>query len=409
MNQGRYRRLLAAALVLGVGIGLFSTGFRLAWDSGLSLVWGTFTEPWHRIAVSTAAGLLIGGIVHFTFYPGTLSTLVKQFHDSGRIPTGDAVPIIPSNLIGLVAGQSAGPEGMMSVVGGAAGSEVAERTGQESSKRLLTLAGMGAGFGTILGAPIGGAMLWLELPHERGIEYYEAIVPTFIASFAGYIVMATLGGFSLFPAWAASAVVPLQFEHLAVAVAIGLVCVPLALVYSNVLTLTGVVFNRWNLPIYVRTTAAGFGIGLLGYAIPLTYFYGGKQINEVLTGEFTLLALAALLGGKMLAAAITVNGNWQGGLIIPHMFMGAVIGRMVALAIPGVGPLLAMLAGMAAFNAAVTGTPLASALIAIALTDGAAISPVFLASLVAFLGSPLVQFIDTTAPRSEGPWFQSDD
>lgn len=409
MDRRRHRRLLAAALVLGVGIGAFATVFRLTWNAGLVLVWGTLDEPWHRIVVSTAAGLLVGGIVHLTFYPGTLSTVVRQFHEDGRIPTEDTVPVVPSNLVGLIAGQSAGPEGMMSVVGGAVGSEVAELTDQESSEKLLTLAGMGAGFGTILGAPIGGAMLWLELPHERGIEYYEAIVPTFVASFAGYLVMASVGGLSLFPAWKASAVVPLEFEHLLVAVGVGALCIPLALVYTKLFAVTSDMFNRWNPAVYVRTTVAGFGIGLLGYAVPLTYFYGGKQINQVLTGEFSLALLAVVLGGEMLAAALTINGNWQGGLIIPHMFMGAIVGRMVALAVPGAGLVLAMLAGMAAFNAAVTGTPLASALIAIALTGGAAIIPVFLASLVAYLGSPLVRFIDSTADRSEAPAFHADD
>ena len=107
----------------------------------------------------------------------------------------------------------------------------------------------------------------------------------------------------------------------------------------------------------------------------------------------------------MVAASLTINGNWQGGLIIPHMFMGAIIGRIAALAVPGVAPPLAMLAGMAAFNSSVTGTPLSSALIAIALTDGASIVPVFLASLAAFAASPFIRFIETAASRSERPAF----
>jgi H+/Cl- antiporter ClcA len=87
------------------------------------------------------------------------------------------------------------------------------------------------------------------------------------------------------------------------------------------------------------------------------------------------------------------------------MFMGALVGRSVATVIPGVGPVLAMLTGMAAFNAAVTGTPLSSALIAIALTDGASIVPVFLASLTTFVASPLIRFIETTAAQTEPPSF----
>ncbi|MFB6107316.1 MAG: chloride channel protein, partial [Haloplanus sp.] len=92
-------------------------------------------------------------------------------------------------------------------------------------------------------------------------------------------------------------------------------------------------------------------------------------------------------------------------LIVPHMFMGALVGRVAALVVPGLPPMLAMLTGMAAFNSAVTGTPLSSALIAIALTDGASVTPVFLASLVAFGASPSLTFLSEAAPRSESPRF----
>lgn len=405
MDRRRYYRLLLVAVALGIVIGAFATAFRLAWNGLDAWLWSTLEARYWRIVVSTGAGVLIGGIVHTTFYPGTLSTLVQQFHRDGAVPTEDNLPIIPCGLVGLVCGQSAGPEGVMSVVGGSAGTRIAELLGVEDATRLLTLAGMGAGFGTILGAPIGGALLWLELPHDRGIEYYEAIVPTLVASFAGYLTMASIGGLALFPVWKANAVLPLEMEHLAVATGVGLICIPFAFVYTQLFAFVGRLFNRYSPQVFVRTIVAGFGIGLIGYYVPLTYFYGGKQINEVLTGSFTVTALLLVVAGKMLASAVTINGNWQGGLIVPHMFMGAAIGRAASLAIPGIGPVLAMLAGMAAFNSTVTGTPLSSALIAIALTDGASIVPVFLASLAAFVASPVVQFVETTAQRTEPAGF----
>ncbi|GAD53345.1 chloride channel protein [Halarchaeum acidiphilum MH1-52-1] len=111
----------------------------------------------------------------------------------------------------------------------------------------------------------------------------------------------------------------------------------------------------------------------------------------------------------MIAAGLTIKGGWLGGLIVPHMFMGAIVGKIAALLVPGVGPVVAMLAAMAAFNAVVTGTPLSSALIAISLTDGAAIVPVFLASIAGFVASPYVEFLETAATRHEQPNFHLDD
>lgn len=405
LTEQRFDHMLLVAALLGVSVGLVATGFRVVWLFLKHHLWTALTATYWRVPVSVTAGVLIGAILHWTFYPGAISALVRQFHGEGRVDLAENVPILPVGLVGLIAGQNAGPEGVMSVVGGSFGTHVAERFGFENATKLLTLAGMGAGFGTILGAPIGGALLWLELPHERGLEYYEAIVPTFVASFAGYLTEATIGGMSLFPVWETSSLVPPTLPKLGWALAVGLVCIPFGLVYSRSFSLLGRVFRRSPMAVYVRTTLAGVVIGLLGWLVPLSYFYGGSKMNTLLAGGFSLPTLLVTLAAVMVAAAVTIHGNWIGGLIIPHMFMGALVGQAAALVVPGLPPMLAMLAGMAAFNSVVTGTPLSSALIAIALTDGASITPIFLASLAAFAASPSVRFISEAAPRSEQPWF----
>lgn len=391
--------LIGASLIVGLVIGLFSTGFRLVWLEANEVLWSTTFIPYQRLVVSLTAGLIIGTIITVSFYPGTLSTLIHTFHTDGEVSPRENVPIIPSGLIGLVSGQSAGPEGVMSVVGGSVGSVVSERFPANLPKPIMTLAGMGAGFGAILGAPIGGGLLWLELPHEHGIEYYEAIIPTMVASFAGYLTIAFTAGLEIFPAWTASAIAPVSTVHLFAAVVIGLACVPFSYLYTVIFKAIRVPFDAVDPPHLVRTLIGGLGIGTLGTLIPLTYFYGGKHINEILTGSFTVKALLVILIGKMVAASLTIHGNWQGGLIIPHMFMGAIVGRLSTLVVPVLPPEVGMLAGMAGFNSAVTGTPLSSALIAISLTDGASIVPVFLGSLTAFTASPLIEFIETTASR----------
>ncbi|GAA0269184.1 chloride channel protein [Halobacterium noricense] len=409
MDQRRFSKLLACAAVLGVTVGLVATGFRVAWLAAKHALWHTFEATYWRIPVSVAAGVLIGTILYKTYYPGALAALVRQFHDEGSVPLAENVPTVPVGFIGLIAGQNAGPEGVMSVVGGSFGTQAAETFGMPNAEKLLTLAGMGAGFGAILGAPIGGALLWLELPHERGLEYYEAIIPTFVASFAGYLTEAALGGFHLFPTWHVSAVAPISGGQLVAAAAVAVVTIPFGALYTTIFDTVGRLFNRWSPAIYVRTTVAGLGIGLLGYALPLTYFYGGSKMNQLVGTDLGLGVLVATLLGTMVAAAFTINGNWIGGLIVPHMFMGAVLGLAASMVVPALPPILSMLAGMAAFNAVVTGTPLSSALIAIALTDGASITPVFLAALVGFVGSPLVGFLQTAAPRREPPNFHVGD
>lgn len=395
---------MLVAVLLGIAVGVVATTFRVVWLALKHQLWATLDGLVWRIVVSTVAGVLIGAILYATFYPGALSALVQQFHREGRVETAENVPVVPVGLIGLIAGQNAGPEGVMSIVGGSVGTKLAELFEFDNSVKLLTLAGMGAGFGTIL-----GALLWLELPHKRGLEYYEALIPTFVASFAGYLTEVLLGGMELFPAWQASSLMPVEPWHLGAAIGVGLVCVPFGFVYTHSFAAIGRLFNRWSPAVYVRTTLAGLGIGVLGYVLPLTYFYGGSKMNVLLSNSLSLEVLLLTFAGTVIAAALTIHGNWLGGLIIPHMFMGALVGQAAALVVPGLPPTFGMLAGMAAFNSVVTATPLSSALIAIALTNGASITPVFLASLVAFVGSPNVQFLEVAAPRSEAPAFHTGD
>ncbi|MFC4551499.1 MULTISPECIES: chloride channel protein [Halorussus] len=405
LNERQFHHMLVVAAILGVGVGLVATAFRVVWLFLKHHLWEALAAPYWRVPVSIGAGILIGAILYATFYPGALSALVQQFHAEGRVELEENVPVVPVGLLGLIAGQNAGPEGVMSIVGGSFGTYVSELFEFENSTKLLTLAGMGAGFGTILGAPIGGALLWLELPHERGLEYYEAVVPTFVASFAGYLTEVALGGMSLFPVWETASLVPPTPGKLGWAVGIGFVCIPFGIVYSRTFSFVGRAFRRLSPAVYVRTTVAGAVIGVLGWLVPLSYFYGGAKMSVLLAGSFSLETLLVTLGAVMVAAAFTIHGNWIGGLIVPHMFMGAVVGQLTALVVPGLPPALAMIAGMAAFNSVVTGTPLSSALIAIALTDGASITPVFLAALVAFGASPSVRFLEVAAPRSESPNF----
>ncbi|WP_440008314.1 chloride channel protein [Halomicrococcus sp. SG-WS-1] len=405
LNEREFHHMLVVAAVLGVGVGLVATAFRLVWLFVKHQLWTTLTATYWRVPVSIGAGVVVGAVLYATFYPGALSALVQQFHAEGRVELEENVPILPVGLVGLVAGQNAGPEGVMSVVGGSFGTYVSELFGFENSTKLLTLSGMGAGFGTILGAPIGGALLWLELPHDHGLEYYEALIPTFVASFAGYLTEAALGGMALFPTWETTALASPTLGTLGWAVGIGVVCIPFGLVYSKTFSLVGRAFRRLSLAVYVRTTLAGAVIGVLGWLVPLSYFYGGAKMSVLLEGGFSLETLLLTLGAVMVAAAFTIHGNWIGGLIVPHMFMGALVGQATALVVPGLPPMLAMLAGMASFNSVVTGTPLSSALIAIALSDGASITPLFLASLVAFAASPSVRFVEEAASRSESPNF----
>ncbi len=406
LSQQRYRTLLIICVVLGTLVGLFGAAFATIWHALDDWIWATGTiGPADRIWISALAGLIIGLILKAWCDPGNMSTIVRRFHATGRLDHADNKPILPTSLLGLVAGQSAGPEGVLTQICGSMGTWLADRFRNPSFARILTLAGMGAGFGAFLGAPVGGSLLWLEMLHRRGLEYYEALIPTILTSFVGFLVMAVILNNPITPMWSPSAILPDSGMHLVIALGIGVLGAAAAYFYAALFRSVGKVARRFPMPIYIRTTLAGLIIGLCGWAFPLSYFYGAREMDHVLHNTMPVLLILGTLIAKMLAASVTINGHWQGGLIIPHLFMGALIGKAVAMLIPGVDPTLAMLTGMVAFNAAATQTPLSSALIVLTLTGLGHTIPIFLASLTGYLVGYRVELIQYKQPRSEMPEF----
>ena len=401
-EDARFRRMIILAAALGVGVGLFGVAFNLLWHALESLIWHHVEfRPVDRIWISTLGGMIIGLLLMRFSDPGSMATMIYHFHKSGSLPMRDNLPVQPVSLVGLVAGQSAGPEGALTQAGGSLGGWFARKTGHPTYSRLLTLAGMGAGFGAFLGAPGGGAVLWLEMLHTRGLEYFEAIIPTMVCSSVAYLVMVVTIGHGVVQPWMVDAASPFVWWMPLLAVLLGIIGGGVAKCYAMIFRWTGLLARRIRGPIILRTTLAGLIIGLLGYVFPLSYFYGSVQMETLFKLETAWPLLAGLLLAKMIAASVTVRGHWQGGLIIPHMFMGAVAGKIITLAMPGVDEVLIILCCMAAFNAAATQTPLSSALIVLALTGYTHPAAVFLASLAGFLAGQGTVIIENKQSRTE--------
>lgn len=153
------------------------------------------------------------------------------------------------------------------------------------------------------------------------------------------------------------------------------------------------IFALIPVPIYVRTTLTGLGLGTLAVLLPLTRYFGHEELDSVLTTRFGAVFLLTLGVGKMAAISITVTGGWRGGFIIPLFFTGACIAKAVVVLIPELNPGLAMICTMAAVNAAVTRTPISTTLLLSKLTNLSPFTPILFASLIGFFLAPKVPLI----------------
>jgi len=395
-NPFALSRWVLCWVAIGIGSGLFAG---LYWSvlARLMQFLGAFTGI-GLLLVMPLAGLAIGLIIQVLGHPGEIALIVDNIHlRGGRIQTRENPAMIATSLVSISAGGSLGPEAPLVQVTGSFGTWVADRLGlQGENLRSLSLAGMAAGFTALFGAPLGGTFFALEiLHHQHVVQYYEAILPAIVSSCASYLVFALITRLGIGPTWNFPQYTVGQIDDFWLAIGYGVIGAIAAWLFIGLFKACRWSFNKFPMPIYVRTTLAGLILAILAIVFPLTRYFGHEELNQVVEQNSTALALLVLAVAKMLAIAVTVNGEWRGGFIIPLFFTGACIGKAISLLMPGTESVLPMIAVMAAINAAVTRTPISTTLLLTKLTGFAPFTPILFASLVGFFLSPKLPFISS--------------
>jgi H+/Cl- antiporter ClcA len=124
---------------------------------------------------------------------GTEKVIEAVHRRSGRIKA-IVVPVkLVTTIITLACGGSAGKEGPCAQIGGGLASTIGNLLRfDDADRRKLVICGISAGFSSVFGTPIAGAMFGLEVLFVGGIRY-DVLLPTFIAGVMGYQVSSSLG------------------------------------------------------------------------------------------------------------------------------------------------------------------------------------------------------------------------
>jgi H+/Cl- antiporter ClcA len=409
-----YAQIIFWGAVIGIAGGLVATVYYFVLESSMHLVWhdvpevlqahfpGEFLVKNYVWIAATIGGLLVGLSLYFMGLPGEVAFVVDKVHDPGRIDMKQTPAMIVASLFSIVAGGSAGPEAPLVQVNGSIGGWLGSRLNLSIPMvRILTFCGMSAALGAFFGAPLGGALFALEIPHRRGLEYYEALIPAVLSAILSFTVFRLSTGLSIGGMYHFESIPPLTLTNLAEGAMLGAIGAAVALLFVLVFRVVGYLTAPLHHQTILLATLGGLSIGLIALVFPQTLFFGEKQIDTIIEhGASYGIALLLMIGlAKMLTISCTLHSGFRGGFIFPLFYIGAAVGLAISLGFPQIHPTIAMVCLMAAVNVAITKTPISTTVILSVIADTSMVPVIVIASFTSFLLTTQVSLIKTQRSR----------
>ncbi len=394
----KMRRVLLLALPVGIVAGLGSVvfytlldlshvifldhmaGYRPMGPGGEHPLFHPSSHPfvrWMLIVVPTLGGILSGWLV-YTFAPeaeghGT-DAAIEAYHFKGAIIRG-RVPFIKiiSSAITIGSGGSGGREGPIAQIGAGFGSIISRSLGlREHERRILMMAGMSAGIGSIFHAPLAGAIFAAEILYRDIDMEYELLVPSAITSVIAYCVFSLFFGFgSLF------ATPSVQLTNTKEILPYTLLAVILALAARLHVTIFYTVrdlFHKIPIKPHFKPAIGGFLTGIVGFFIPESLYTGYGLVQQALDGNIVLEFILAVAFAKMLTTAFSIASGGSGGIFGPSVVIGGAIGGAAGLIFQNFWPSLVpnpeayVIVGMAGFFASAASTPFSTVIMVSEMT-----------------------------------------
>lgn len=341
------------------------------------------------IPVVTTLGGLISGILIYSLAPeaeghGT-DTAVKAYHQQeGRI-RGRISPLkMIASAITIGSGGTGGREGPTALISAGIGSIYGTLTDRsEEDRRLLVLVGMASGLSAIFRSPIGTALFAIEVLYG-GMEFETgALLYTMLGSVVAYAVNGLFVGYQpLFHVPPTSAPpLPDYFWYVLLGLAAGVIATLLPAIFYGVRDL----FRAIPIPPHFKPAIGGLGVGLMALALPQVLGGGYGYIQKAINGHLSAGLLLALVFGEMLALSFTISSGGSGGVFAPSLYVGAMLGSLMAQLFHQPPAALAVV-GMAAVFGGAARIPMATLFMAMEMTaDYALLGPAALAIFLSYL------------------------
>jgi H+/Cl- antiporter ClcA len=396
-------RVWALAITIGIAGGVIACLYYAVMMGLMGWIWttGPFAR-WPMPLTCALGGSLVGVATWRLGAPGEISTVVNNLHlRNGKIDPSQNVSMAVNSLLSISFGGSAGPEAPLVQLCGSLGTWLGEKLKvRPRVLRTATFSGMSSALGAFFGAPLGGSIFALEIPHRRGLEYYEALMPSIVSGGMAYLIFRGFTDAGFGPLWSFHPHVFHSLRDVADGLGLGLIGALGAIAFIGIFRIVFRSLEHAPLHPVLRGATGGLILGLLSWHHPETLFFSEQQIKLLVAAQHPTQIWLLLALIKAAAVGVTLGAGYRGGFIFPLFFIGACLGRAAATVIPGLDPSVAMLAVMAGINVGVTKTPIATTVILVALSGLDMLPVVLFASLTSFLVTSRFGIIESQGPRS---------
>jgi chloride channel protein, CIC family len=328
---------------------------------------------WMIPLVLGGVGILIG-LISSKLAPETkgdgIENVIETFHTNrGSIRARVAAirPVISSLALG--AGASGGPEGPMGQIASTFGTLIGKLFRlDEDEVRIAIVSGMGAGIGSIMRLPFGGALFSIELLYGRDFVI-KSLFPVMIASLTSYAVSGIYLGWLPILNIPQMTVATLSIEAISGYVVIAVIVGLCSIFYTKIIDLVRRYFEKAKIAPFIRPAIGCALVGLFAVGLPEILGTGYGWLQIAIDDNFELLPLWLIMGiilVKTFATAITVGSGTGVSFFGPTLVIGGLMGAAVISIFHMLGLFVsvevpsAVVVSMFAFFAAGTKTPFSS-------------------------------------------------
>ena len=411
LRSRSYIVLLVFGAIIGIPIAVIAYFFLKVVAESQHWVFATLpldlgfssTPAWWPLPVLALAGLIVAATIHYL--PGTGGHEPADGFKSDGAPTAIELPgIVIAALVTLALGVVLGPEAPLIAIGAGFAVlvvHVVKKDAPAQATLVIGAAGSFAAISTLLGSPLLGAFLLMEVVGIGGPVLGVVLVPGLLAAGVGALIFLGLDNVTGFGTFSLAVPDLPAFTHLngwefLWAIGIGLMAAVVGTGIRRGARYLGPLVARRRL---LLTPLVGAAIAVAVIVFAQSYpshgavyvLFSGQDFMASLVDNaaaWSVGALVLLVICKGVAYSLSLS-SFRGGPTFPGMFIGAA-GGLALSHVGGLPPIAGVAMGMGAMTVTMLGLPLTSVLLTAAFlqADAVTLMPlIIVAVVVAYVAS----------------------